>query len=270
MISRGNPIHVIFLLLFTAAFLVVVTYPAADSSVTPLHLDTIHINQPKVSDLNEPDDPSISTFIPPSPQDGMSMITTSSSVPSDTYDESYHERYHHYDAYPDQMSHQNRTAPRALSYSDRRRRLSILSALIGTFYPLSCNTNLSLLDCSINKTSMLTLSGTDPLIVPCGTCYTFDLGSNVTLPTGLRVMGKLVFPTNYYTNIFTPSVVVQGEMVMRSNASRISPDNQSVRIVLIGTNDTFFNTSTSEPNILACNNSLCNLGKKPFVVAGGK
>jgi hypothetical protein len=174
--------------------------------------------------------------------------------------------HHHYDTYPDQMYDQNRTAPMSST-----RRLSIPSALIGTFYPLTCNANLSLLDCSINKTSTLTLSSGvgDPFTIPCGTCYTFDLGSNVSLPTGLRVMGKLIFPTNYATNIYTPSVLVQGEMVIRSNASLISPDYQSVRFILTGTNDTLLDTSSSDPNILACNNSLCNLGKKPFVVAGG-
>lgn len=177
------------------------------------------------------------------------------------------EKSDHHDAYPDQLYDNNLMSP-TLS-----RRLSASSALIGTFYPLTCNANLTLIDCSVNKTSTLSIplsSAGDPLTIPCGTCYTYDLGSNVSLPTGLLVMGKLVFPANYQTSIYTSFVIVQGEMVVRSNATIISPDNLSVRFVLTGTNDTFLDTSKSDPNTLACNNSLCNLGKKPFLVAGGK
>jgi len=179
-----------------------------------------------------------------------------------------------YDAYSDQVYERNLVIPRTSKMTSNRH-LSATSALIGTFYPLTCNAEMSLLDCSINKTSSLTLptaGTTSPLIIPCGTCYTFDLGSNVSLPTGLRVMGKLVFPTNYLTNIYTSYVVVQGEMVVRSNSSVISPSHLSVRFVLTGTTDTILDTSSSDskPNTLACNNTLCNLGKKAFVMAGGK
>ena len=173
----------------------------------------------------------------------------------------------HYDAYPDNHNHHHHHVPIP-------RRLSASSALIGTFYPLTCNANLSLLDCSLNKTSTLTipLSG-NPFTIPCGTCYTFDLGSNVTFPTGLRVMGKLVFPVNYLTHIYTTFVLVQGEMMIRSNSTIISPDKLSVHFILTGTNDTILDMSSisSAPNTLACSNaSVCNVGKKPFIVAGGK
>ena len=172
----------------------------------------------------------------------------------------------HHDAYPDQMSFNHEFVEPAPS-----RRLSASSALVGTFYPLTCNANLTLLDCGVNKTSTLIRpsSGGDPFTIPCGTCYLFDLGSNVSLPTGLRVMGKLVFPMSYQTTVYTSFVIVQGEMVVRSNSSVISPDNLSVHFLLTGTNDTVFDTSSSYPNTLACNNSLCNVGKKPFIVAGG-
>jgi len=182
----------------------------------------------------------------------------------------------HYDAYPDQVYEHNLEVPGTkTSKIPSSRHLSATSALMGTFYPLSCNANLTLLDCSVNKTSSLTLpssGSTSPLTIPCGTCYTFDLGSNVTLPTGLRVMGKLVFPTNYQTNIYTSYVLVQGEMVVRSNSSIISPGNLSVRFILTGTTDTILDTtsSDSDPNKLACNGTLCNLGKKSFVMAGGR
>jgi hypothetical protein len=83
-------------------------------------------------------------------------------------------------------------------------------------------------------------------------------------------MGKLVFPVNYKTTIYTSFVLVQGEMVIHSNSTVISPDNRSVQWELTGTNDTVIDTSTSAPNTLACNSSVCNMGKKSFVVAGGK
>jgi len=173
----------------------------------------------------------------------------------------------HYVAHPGQLMYN-----RKLEASTPARRMSASSALIGTFYPLTCNANLTLLDCSLNKTSTLIMpsSGETPFTIPCGMCYTFDLGSNVSLPTGLVVIGKLVFPVNYKTSIYTSFVLVQGEMVVRSNSSVIAPENLSVRFVLTGTSDTFIDTSNSDPNTLACNTSVCNAGKKPFIVAGGK
>ena len=179
-------------------------------------------------------------------------------------DESNTDPIHEYDVEVPHMAVNNST-----------RHLSPTSALMGNSYPLTCNANLTSMNCGENKTSSLYVSSngsTSPLIIPCGTCYTFDLGSNVSLPFGLHVIGKLVFPTIYQTNIYTSYVIVQGEMFVRSNSSVISPSNRSVRFVLTGTFDTVLDMSSSihEPNRLACNSSLCNLGKKPLVMAGGK
>ena len=82
-----------------------------------------------------------------------------------------------YDAYSDQVYERNLVIPRTSKMTSNRH-LSATSAWIGTFYPLTCNAEMSLLDYTINKTSSLSLptaGTTSPLIFPCGTCYTFDL-----------------------------------------------------------------------------------------------
>ncbi len=93
------------------------------------------------------------------------------------------------------------------------------------------------------------------------------------------------FPPNHpETTIYTPYVIVQGELEITANQDTLGPDNQVVRFILVGTGtgtdvndpeddvDILFSTNKS-PNQNACDNfenGQCNLGRKPFVVAGGK
>ena len=147
---------------------------------------------------------------------------------------------------------------------------SVASAKIGTFQPLDCNSN-PWSNCGSNLVSSIIASGTATLTIPCGQCYTFDVEGNVTLG-GLDIQGKLLFPLNHKVNIYTPYVVVQGELEINVNHATISPDHVSTNFILTGTQDVLF-TPTESPNQNACSGATlgkCNLGKKAFVIAGGK
>ena len=151
--------------------------------------------------------------------------------------------------------------------SSSTRKLSAASAKIGTFYPLDCNPT-SWSCTSFGPSDLPT--GSNPLVVPCGQCYRFDITGNVTL-SGLDIKGKLLFPVNQKVNIFTPYVIVQGELEINVDHDKVSPDNLATRFTLTGTSDVTF-TPTDSPNQDVCSKTSneCKIGKKPFVVAGGK
>ena len=88
---------------------------------------------------------------------------------------------------------------------------------------------------------------------------------------GINVKGKLLFPINHKVVINTPFVIVQGELEITVNHNQISPHNKATRFVLTGTEDVIFSPS-DPPNENACEQTggTCNLGPKPFLVAGGK
>ena len=146
---------------------------------------------------------------------------------------------------------------------------SVASAKIGIFKPLDCNRD-PWSNCESNLVSSIIPSSTNPLTIPCGECYTFDVQGNVTLG-GLDIQGKLVFPLNHKVNVYTPYVIVQGELEINNHAT-ISPDNVGTSFILTGTQDVLFNP-TESPNQNACSGTAlgtCNLGKKAFVIVGGK
>ena len=147
------------------------------------------------------------------------------------------------------------------------RQLSGASAKIGTFYPLDCNPT-SWSCTSFGPGDLPT--GSNPLVIPCGQCYRFDITGNVTL-NGLDIKGKLLFPVNQKVNIFTPYVIVQGELELNVDHDKVSPDNLATRFILTGTDAVSF-TPSEEPNVNVCEqtNNICKLGVKPFLVAGGK
>ena len=150
------------------------------------------------------------------------------------------------------------------------RSLSENSAKIGTFGLLECNpSSWSNIDCSTLVSNEL--STDNSLIVPCGQCYTFDMSGNVTL-NGIDIKGRLHFPVNHKVVLHTPFVIVQGELDIEVSHTQISPPNMATRFVLTGTEDVMF-TPSDPPNQDACEQTAggsCNLGPKPFLVAGGK
>ena len=150
------------------------------------------------------------------------------------------------------------------------------SASIGTFHPLDCNANLTANPCTTKlsdiygKNILSTLTDL-PLIIPCGQCVIFDLKKDVIIAGGLNIKGKLKFQDNQKVTIHTPFVIVQGELSIKVDHDVISPDRESIAFNITGIDDVKFKP-TDSPNQDACalNNGECNLGRKPFIVAGGK
>ena len=133
-----------------------------------------------------------------------------------------------------------------------------------TFSPLTCQNATTACSSFAAKNFDLTQLVT----VPCNECLTFDYpdGQLTTFQGGLDIQGKLVFPKNKKGTIETPFVHVQGVLEI-SNDEMVS-SQPSLTFVLTGTSDILF-TPNSE-NAASCGGSSCNIGKKPFVVAGGK
>jgi len=143
------------------------------------------------------------------------------------------------------------------------------AASIGTFqYPLDCNADLGTFDCSTKLVSSVP-DIRKGLEIPCGECWTFDMTGTVSIK-GINVIGKLVFPKNHVVTIETPSVVVQGELEIETDHPVISSANRSVHFVLTGTDAVTFKPENDvNKNVCGANRAACNIGVRPFVVAGG-
>ncbi len=155
-----------------------------------------------------------------------------------------------------------------------KRELSANSATIGNFTQLSCNdpTSPSWSSCGALVSSIIPSSDSEMLVIPCGVCYTFDIEGDVLLPGGIDIKGKLVFPLNHKASIYTSSVIVEGALEINVDHPKVSPENLATHFILTGTEDVMFSPSDT-PNENACMNQpngICNLGPKPFVIAGGK
>ncbi len=177
-----------------------------------------------------------------------------------------------------QSMYDDKESSNTTTRSDFQRRLSSSSATIGTFQPLTCNPpDLSTMTCEKLVTSILPSDPTQPLIIPCGECYLFDKVGDITV-NGIDIRGRLHFPASWQnvgpTTIRTPYVIVQGELQMNVDEStKVQPSNFATRFILTGSTDDVMFDPTEAPNQGACNDQpggKCNLGKKPFVIAGGK
>lgn len=144
-------------------------------------------------------------------------------------------------------------------------RRQLTTANIGTFAPLECNANLDSASCSNSLSSIS--SGSGPLTVDCGECYTYDLGEEVTLADGLWIKGKLIFTPNTKATINVDHVIVEGELEI-TDTREVSASNAGVKFVLTGDSDRLFVPTAS--NTGACAGGGCQIGTKAFVVAGGK
>ncbi len=71
------------------------------------------------------------------------------------------------------------------------------TASYGNFLPLECNVDIESAPCD-NLSNHLPSNDNEPLVVPCGECYQYDLGEgDASFPSGIRVIGK-----SYYIRSF--------------------------------------------------------------------
>lgn len=105
--------------------------------------------------------------------------------------------------------------------------------------------------------------------IGCNECVTmgnFINGETITLTGPLNIKGKLEFPSGTKVTLKTTAIIVQGELVM--NSTKVVDGTPDVTIELYGSEDVLF-TPDDEVNQAVCDAGSCNLGPKPFVVAGG-
>eukprot|EP00593_Proboscia_inermis_P002038 CAMPEP_0171295950 /NCGR_PEP_ID=MMETSP0816-20121228/4613_1 /TAXON_ID=420281 /ORGANISM="Proboscia inermis, Strain CCAP1064/1" /LENGTH=220 /DNA_ID=CAMNT_0011769025 /DNA_START=46 /DNA_END=705 /DNA_ORIENTATION=+ len=158
-------------------------------------------------------------------------------------------------------------------------RTSGASAVDG-FGPLQCNVDASIHsdECLSNAVGFSTLFSEEELFatltIPCGRCVTMDYtdGETITIPGGLNVVGRLHFPSSTNVVVRTTAVFVQGSWSMD-----IPGEGNRVTVSLFGSEEqTLYPHNSCCENIddaygYDCSCSMAEgIGKKPFVVAGGK
>ena len=99
-------------------------------------------------------------------------------------------------------------------------------------------------------------------------------GSTLPVPMGLNIVGKLHIPEDASFTLATKYVLVQGITRMdppTSDTTIPRSDGAVVKIVLEGTDDVTFIPDAETDNMMACGGMgvSCNIGMKPFAVAGG-
>jgi len=171
------------------------------------------------------------------------------------------------------------------------------------FHPLECNKRLDNDPCITPWSkffgNQLVFSST--VEIPCGKCVVMypvktknGLRQPLQFPGGLRVLGKLVIHSN---DILTASILVHGELVIESmkpidgvpdvsitwmdtdtdtTGSSARASNQTLWFRTppeqVGADSFFSNNNNNKHNNEICGGEwgACGMGRKPFVVAGGK
>ena len=135
------------------------------------------------------------------------------------------------------------------------------------FSPLDCNQDIEIADCTTTFSSLWNTASVqdNEVVIPCGTCAVVDYadGSTITFNKGLNIQGKLFFPPTANVEIYTSHVFVMGVLEMEPPAA-----GNKVKFRFFGVANQFLRPI--ENNAHECDaTSGCNLGKKPFAVAGG-
>ena len=144
---------------------------------------------------------------------------------------------------------------------------------------MQCNIDASIHSdhCLSNAVGLSTLFSEEEsafLTIPCGRCVIVDYtkGETITLSGGLNVVGRLHFPASANVVVRTTALYVQGLWSMDTPS-----EGKSVTVSLYGSEEQLLH-----PHSECCQNiddvygydCSCSLpegiGKKPFVVAGGK
>jgi hypothetical protein len=166
----------------------------------------------------------------------------------------------------------------------------------GEFMPLDCNANLVEEPCNTTWSSMFGNRSTyrETVVIPCGKCIVMDKqvytqtqnqtdlrGSGtyrfLRFLKGLDIQGKFVVPDGTPIYIKTTYILVQGELHLES--SKPINGNPAIHITFLHSNDPIsFHPASNNTNTNTNTNSSvcggpfheCDLGDRPFVVAGGK
>jgi len=151
------------------------------------------------------------------------------------------------------------------------------STAMGEFTPLPCNDGLTIANCddTITLSSILLSSPSSP-IIPCGTCAIADLtnGKTFSAPNGLDIQGMLYFPPYASGILEAAHIIVQGVLKIDPPApidDAQGRTNGQVKILLNGPDsDVYMKPHTHNAAACDMNDGMCNIGKRPIVVAGGR
>lgn len=148
------------------------------------------------------------------------------------------------------------------------------------FTPLSCNENVEWdTECGEEKAVLFselvanaTATGGSEVKIDCGRCAIVDTtdGSQLEIPGGVNVEGMLRFPPDASVTLRTTHIDVQG--VFKTDApaagTTVPAVGKQVKILFYGDDDHAFIPHAD--NMMSCDEAGCDVGKKSFVVAGGK
>jgi len=138
----------------------------------------------------------------------------------------------------------------------------------GDFLPLTCNTitDETQWNCVPWPFGLETVGA---VYVPCNICYTMeqftDADTTIVLNGPLNIKGKLHFPDGTKLTLVTPGIIVQGQLSIKS--TKLVDGIPDIIFRFTGEITELF--IPDEPNAHACGQQGCNLGSKPFLVAGG-
>jgi G8 domain len=154
-----------------------------------------------------------------------------------------------------------------VEHNQGRRRLP---DVISDFRSLSCNAELASAPCDLWSDRYGTASVLfKKVVIPCGECVVMDHSAteSLTLKLGMDIQGKLIMEEDHPLVLYTPFIIVQGELKMTS--TKPVSGTPSLRIVLTGDDDQ--SLIPVGENKFACNGgaSPCTVGKKVIAVAGG-
>ncbi len=146
---------------------------------------------------------------------------------------------------------------------------------LGNFQPLKCNENLNEDPCLTPWSKFFgdRLVFSETVEIPCGKCVVMYPSKNPLLfRAGLKVTGKLVI---YANELMTTSILVHGELVMESLKAIDGLPDITITWIDPPSNRTLAfrapdNNGKESNEICGGERGACALGRKPFVVAGGK
>eukprot|EP00535_Pseudo-nitzschia_heimii_P003501 CAMPEP_0197186878 /NCGR_PEP_ID=MMETSP1423-20130617/14758_1 /TAXON_ID=476441 /ORGANISM="Pseudo-nitzschia heimii, Strain UNC1101" /LENGTH=994 /DNA_ID=CAMNT_0042638305 /DNA_START=59 /DNA_END=3043 /DNA_ORIENTATION=+ len=144
----------------------------------------------------------------------------------------------------------------------------------GNFRPLKCNERIDEDPCLTSWTRVFGngFVFSEMVEIPCGQCIVMNpLRNPLTLSGGLKILGKLVI---YANDISLTSILVHGELEIVASKPIDGIPDVSVTWIDSASNRTLSfqapENGVGSNNICGGERGACGMGRKPFVVAGGK
>ena len=144
----------------------------------------------------------------------------------------------------------------------------------GNFQPLRCNERLDEDPCLTPWSKFFgdRVVFSEQIEIPCGKCVVmYPLAKPLVFKAGLKISGKLVI---YANEVLTTSILVHGELVIESLKPIDGLPDVSITWIDSASNKTLSfqvpETGEGSNDICGGERGACGMGRKPFVVAGGK